>query len=145
MAVVVKKALAYITRENDLLVFRHRDFPDAGLQVLAGTVEEGEDTRSAVLREVFEESGLSEVRIIDFMGRYCHDMAPYRDEMHERFAYHLELTGPAPDEWLHWETDPSDGGPAIAFCFFWIRLDDPELSLSGRQGEILWRLGRKSK
>ena len=30
---VKRKVLAYVTRGDELLVFRHRDFPEAGLQV----------------------------------------------------------------------------------------------------------------
>jgi hypothetical protein len=39
------KVLAYITRNSsrEVLVFDHRDKPQAGVQVPAGTVDEGED------------------------------------------------------------------------------------------------------
>ena len=40
------------------MVFTHRDIPEAGVQVPAGTVEEGETLDAAVLREVHEETGL---------------------------------------------------------------------------------------
>ena len=50
---MVSKVLAYIVRGDELLVFRHRDYPEAGLQVPAGTIEQGECSRSAVLREVY--------------------------------------------------------------------------------------------
>ena len=79
MATIVNKVLAYITRGDELLVFRHRYFPEAGLQVPAGTVEEGESPHDAVLREAYEESGLQQVRIVRSLGRYFHNAAPYRD------------------------------------------------------------------
>ena len=47
---VRSKVLAYVTRGDELLVFRHRDFPAAGLQVPAGAIEEGEDPQDAALR-----------------------------------------------------------------------------------------------
>jgi NADH pyrophosphatase NudC (nudix superfamily) len=57
------KVLAYITRHQNglkqLLVFEHRDFPEAGVQVPPGTVEPGEPVESALFREVYEESGLA--------------------------------------------------------------------------------------
>ena len=40
-----------------------------------------------------EESGLTDVRVVGFLGRYLYDAAPYRDEVHDRYVYHLELTG----------------------------------------------------
>ncbi len=140
MATIINKVLAYVTRGDELLVFRHRDFPEAGIQVPAGTVEEGESPNDAVLREVYEESGLDQVRIVRLLGSYLHDAAPYRDETHRRHVYHLETTGPVASAWLHHESSPSDGSPPYAFSFCWMKLDDPELNLAGGQGHLLSRL-----
>jgi 8-oxo-dGTP pyrophosphatase MutT (NUDIX family) len=56
---VVEKVTAFVTREmangRQLLIFRH---PWNGLQLPAGTVEEGESPETAVLREAAEETGL---------------------------------------------------------------------------------------
>ena len=46
-----QKVYAYITHANRLLVFRHVDEPDAGIQVPGGTMEEGEAPDEAVMRE----------------------------------------------------------------------------------------------
>ena len=88
---VKRKVLAYVARGDELLVFRHRDFPDAGLQVPAGTIEVGEDPQDAALREVREESGLTDVRVVGFLGRYLYDAALHRGEVHDRYVYHLQL------------------------------------------------------
>ena len=80
MKPTVEKVLAYVTRGDELLVFRHRDFPDAGLQVPAGTVQDGESPDVAVLRELREESGLTDAAIVSRLGRYRYDMAPHRHE-----------------------------------------------------------------
>jgi 8-oxo-dGTP pyrophosphatase MutT (NUDIX family) len=45
-------------RDGDLLVFEHRDFPEAGTQVPAGTVDRGEAPARTVVREVLEETGV---------------------------------------------------------------------------------------
>ena len=134
------KVLAYVTRGDDLLVFRHRDYPEAGLQVPAGTIEEGEDPEQAVLRELREESGLTDVRMVGLLGRYMYDAPRHAGEVHDRYVFHLELTGPADESWLHYEMDPSDGGPPLAFEFCWMSLRDPELRLAGGQGDLLPRL-----
>ena len=56
------KVYAYITRGDHLLVFRHVDFPEAGIQIPGGTLEDGEEPDEAVLREAFEETGLEELQ-----------------------------------------------------------------------------------
>lgn len=70
----VEKVIAYITREKygrlELLVFEHEDFPTAGIQVPAGTVDPGEDVSSALLREVLEESGLRLSNAGKHLGRF---------------------------------------------------------------------------
>jgi ADP-ribose pyrophosphatase YjhB (NUDIX family) len=58
VSAVIRKVFAYITQGNRLLVFRHADFPEAGLQVPAGTVRLDERPEDAVLREAFEETGV---------------------------------------------------------------------------------------
>ena len=49
---------AYITRAEQLLVFKQVDFPEAGIQIPGGTIESGELPEDPVLREAFEETGL---------------------------------------------------------------------------------------
>lgn len=65
----LRKVTALITRKieaiPDLLVFHH---PSAGVQLPAGTVEPSESFSSAVIREVFEETGLKQVTIRKVLG-----------------------------------------------------------------------------
>jgi 8-oxo-dGTP pyrophosphatase MutT (NUDIX family) len=50
------KVFAYITWGIKLLVFSQPTAPEAGIQVPAGTVEDGEAVDAAVMREAFEET-----------------------------------------------------------------------------------------
>ena len=68
---VLEKVTAFVTRQSpcgqELLLFRH---PHAGIQLPAGTVEEGETPEQAVLREAMEETGLSNLRLGSLLGRH---------------------------------------------------------------------------
>ena len=138
MTKTFKKVVAYITRGDELLVFRHRDFPEAGVQVPAGTVKEGETLDAAVLREVHEETGLPPTALREpaYLGRRLWQAGP---DCHDRHFYQLVLTASAPDTWLHYELHASTG-ETLAFRFSWVKLDDPNVCLAGEQDALLGKL-----
>ena len=122
---MTRKAYAYVTREVDrasaVLVFRHQDYPEAGIQVPRGTVDLGEDPAVTVVREVCEECGLCDARLIGLLAR---DVEAQPDDPawnSERSFFHLVAPG-APDEWEHTVTgDGDDNG--LVFSFFWLPRD----------------------
>jgi 8-oxo-dGTP pyrophosphatase MutT (NUDIX family) len=131
MTPVISKVFAYITNQNRLLIFRHIDFPEAGIQVPAGTVKMDEGLTAAVLREAEEETGLQGLTIKKYLGEQLRNMQDFgKDEIHHRHFYHLLCEGDPPSQWQHDEGDPSDGGSTpIHFEFFWVTIPDqiPEL------------------
>ena len=66
---IIEKVTAFVIRKaaagDELALFQH---PYAGIQVPAGTVEEGEAPEVAALREAFEETGLSPLSIRRYLG-----------------------------------------------------------------------------
>ena len=70
MPTVKHKVFAYITWGDRLLVFSHPYAPEAGNQVLAGTMEEGEEPEEAIMREAFEETGLNGLQLRAFLGAF---------------------------------------------------------------------------
>jgi len=136
------KVVAYITRGDKLLVFSHPLHPEAGIQVPAGTIEEGESPDEAALREAREETGLHELEICSFLGVREHDLSPYgMAKVHRRYFFHLECRQETPTTWRHDENDPSDGSTEpIEFEFFWVRFPHEVPELSGGQGELLSKL-----
>ena len=142
MTPVIHKVFAYITNRNRLLVFRHTDFPEAGIQVPAGTVLPNEDLEVAVLREAEEETGLADLTIKTYLGEHIRNMEDVgKKEIHHRHFYHLFCGGDPPEEWQHDETSPSDGGSSpIRFEFFWAEMPDQIPELIADHGFMLSRL-----
>jgi ADP-ribose pyrophosphatase YjhB (NUDIX family) len=139
MTPMITKVFVYITRQNRLLVFRHVDFPEAGIQVPAGTVRDNEDLETAVLREAQEETGLTDLTIKEYLGQHIRSMEDIgKEEIHHRHFYHLLCGGDPPEGWLHDETDPSDGSSApIRFEFFWAAIPDEVPKLICDHGILL--------
>jgi len=105
----VTKVLAYVTRDSaagsrELLVFDHRDFPEAGIQVPAGTVNAGELPEVAVTREVEEETGIAGCRLLAKLGVYDW-FNPYTGQVNERHVFHLAAPAGTKDSWSWVETD----------------------------------------
>ena len=142
MPLLKRKVFAYITHEDRLLVFTHPHEPEAGIQVPAGTAGDDERLEDAVMREAFEETGLSGLVLVRFLGEQLLDRSPSgRDEVHHRHFYHLRCVGDPPSTWRHYENDPSDGsaGPYL-FEFFWAHLPDQVPELIADHGKMLPQL-----
>jgi ADP-ribose pyrophosphatase YjhB (NUDIX family) len=137
-----QKVVAYVVRDGRLLVVAHLDDPSreqSGLQVPAGTVREGELPERAVLREAAEETGLTSLRIVRYLGSGEYDVRPYADAVHVRHYFHLELDGDdVPRRWTAEERGDGDGEP-IGFELFWIPLAQAHVLAAG-QAALIGRL-----
>ncbi|MEM7114602.1 MAG: NUDIX domain-containing protein [Chloroflexota bacterium] len=118
------KVFAYITHQAHLLIFSHPHAPEAGLQVPAGTLELGETPEAGVLREAFEETGLTNLSLVSFLGEKQVDMANFgRNEIHHRRFFHLRCNEQPPERWRHGELYPSDSTEEpIIFELWWVPL-----------------------
>jgi 8-oxo-dGTP pyrophosphatase MutT (NUDIX family) len=111
-----QKANAYI----------HTQFPEAGLRVPGGTLEQGEPPEEGVLREALEETGLTGLRIVKFI---LSDAVQHQGTPVKRHFFLLEVAGEPLETWLSCEWQPSDGSPApITFEFFWVEPDSVKLA-----------------
>src|SRR5262245_41066280 len=76
MTSIIEKVTAFVTRKSvtgyDVVLFRH---PHAGIQIPAGTVEAQESPEAAVLREAFEETGLSPLSVRSYLGHTDKDLS----------------------------------------------------------------------
>src|SRR5690606_28143808 len=84
----VDKAIAYITRGDRFVVFEEPDSPLVGIQVPGGTVEPGESLEAAVLREAYEETGLTDLRLVRSLGVQLHRRPSER--IHRQHYFHLD-------------------------------------------------------
>jgi 8-oxo-dGTP diphosphatase len=131
------KVISYIFRKNgeEVLVFDHRDFPEAGTQVVGGTVEVGEELPKALVREIFEEAGLV---ILESDCEKIGETVYFRQDYPEKNLRHYFKVSISnlPDRWSH--TVHSDGADNdMVFEFFWLSIKDAKKTLVGNFGELL--------
>jgi ADP-ribose pyrophosphatase YjhB (NUDIX family) len=134
---MIEKVVAYVTRGVDgkLLVFTHTDFPEAGVQVPAGTLEDGEPLEAALMRELHEETGQSGYRLIRRLASY--EFALPAGEICLRHVFHLSAPDGLPDRWRWGERVGT--AEQINFDFYWTPLR-PRPELAGGLGDYLGEL-----
>ena len=134
---IKRKVYAYVTHGHRLLVFRHVDFPEAGIQVPGGTVEPGESFERAVRREVREETGLRGLELAGLVGEQMLDMSDHGlAEVQQRRFYHMRCQKETSERWQHVERYASDGSGPLLFELWWAEIDEmPELA--GKLGQFL--------
>ena len=123
--IAVDKACACVLRDGHLLCFRH---PSAGNQLPKGTVEAGESSEAAVVRELAEESGLTQAQVI---GKICQyerivggDGHSGVEARHRWHLFHLAVPGAPRAPWRHRvRSDGVDDG--MVFEYFWQDLAQP--------------------
>ena len=127
-----QRVLAYVTRERagvkQLLVFDHRDHPDAGTQVPAGRLDPGESLEECLHRELDEEAGLRGT-IVRALGR------PDWPARYDNRAFEVHAEGDPPDEWEH-EVHGTGDDAGLVFSYRWETVR-PDLELFNRRDPLL--------
>ncbi|KAA3605249.1 MAG: NUDIX domain-containing protein [Calditrichaeota bacterium] len=103
-----------------ILAFKH---PIAGNQIPKGTVEPNEEIEKATLRELKEESGISEARIENFIGKFDR-VVENEDgnlEHHEWHLFDVRAENNLPKNWNH-NAEGSSEENGLVFHFFWQEL-----------------------
>jgi len=107
---IANKSCSIVVREQSarqIPMFRH---PLAGVQLIKGTIEAGEEGWQAALRGLREEAGIGSAIHKKHLGTWS---ARFQDQV---WSFHLcEVRCSLPDSWVH-QTD-DDGGHD--FHFFW--------------------------
>src|SRR5437660_1579992 len=121
-----KKAVAIILRErNDFFQFLAHSFvaqPELPWRFPGGGIHKGESIEQGLLREVYEECGLTNLTVLRKLGvkRY---FKVYSKRFIARHDYVLLAPSDTPDSWEHTvHGDGSDAGEV--FRFHWLGVED---------------------
>ena len=136
---IKRRVLAYITRGQEpnweILVFKHKDYPNEGWQVPGGTIESDELIIDALYREIEEETGITRDHL-ELQGKVnkTNHFPLDSDTVHERNIFHLAYIGDSLDKWEYCvEGDGKDEGLIFSHRFMPIE-DIPELKANKDQG-----------
>ncbi|MDQ3777627.1 MAG: NUDIX domain-containing protein [Actinomycetota bacterium] len=137
-ALVRDRVVAYVTRNRDrreeLLTIEAEGYPEDGVQVPAGRLDHGETLTEGVLRELAEETGLTDVRIV----RPLPDFECAYPSYNHNHAFHLVSDGATRDTWRHAvHGDGVDAG--IVHICRWVPLA-PDLELWNSRDPMLAKL-----
>lgn len=94
-----KRVVVYVERDDGLLVFDHRDHPEAGTQVPAGGVDGDERLIAAAIREVREETGVVLETEPKLLGTHEHLDGLDRPALSHFF--HADAPSGLPRQWQH--------------------------------------------
>jgi len=117
MSTLIHKACPILLRGSpaspQILAFAH---PRAGLQIVKGTIETGENPAVAALRELDEEAGIAAATISLSLGSH--------DDIQPGERWHLFIVSAAdlPATWDH----AAIGADGDTYRFFWHSLGDAE-------------------
>ena len=121
-----RKACAYAIRNRpnqlpELLVMRFHDMPDMPFRLPGGSVEPGELPEAGMARELHEEAGISNFRLVRKLGIQHYFKSKFRVHV-ERHDYLIQVADDTPDAFAH-RVQGSGGDAGDTFVYCWISAD----------------------
>ena len=125
------KVYAYITKENHLFVSNPQDPPEVSKQVPTRVITSNENPKDAVMQLACEKTGLSHLKLDDFLG---YD----KSEMTHRYFFHILCESDVSNISIQTQTHGKNERVASDLC--WMELDAVLLDLIADHGQTLNRL-----
>lgn len=133
---LIEKVGIFVVRTRkgsvELLVFKHRNYPELGIQFPAGTVENHESPATAATRELFEETGLQFLIKPHLIGTWTF-YKTYSSQFQRRHVYLFREETSLPDFWSH-EVKSGADDSGLIFEFEWQRKTEIEPTLIRIEG-----------
>jgi 8-oxo-dGTP pyrophosphatase MutT (NUDIX family) len=122
-ALLRKRVVAFVTRERDgtteLLVFDYEGMTE----LPGGRIDAHESLEEGIAREVEEETGVADVRVVEELADPAEFVRLYGPGAHETHVFHLVADAPTPQEWEHHVTGTGmDSG--LVYACRWVPLDE---------------------
>lgn len=111
-----ERVLVYVERDDGLLVFDHRDHPEAGTQVPAGGLLPGEGVTDAARREVREETGV--VIGTDLTALGTHEHLDGLGQAALTHFFRVQAPDGLPRSWRHKVIGDGDDAGLVFECRF---------------------------
>jgi 8-oxo-dGTP pyrophosphatase MutT (NUDIX family) len=121
-AIVRKRVVAFVTREHEgrteLLVFDYKGMTE----LPGGRIDAHESLEEGIVREVEEETGVADLRIIEELADAGEFVRLYGRGTHETHVFHLVTHGKTPEEWEQHVTGTGmDAG--LVYACRWVPLE----------------------
>ena len=138
-ALVRDRVVAYVTRtrggRHELLTIEAEGDAEGGVQVPAGRLDIGETLEEGVLRELAEETGLTDARIVRELPEFECTYATWN----HNHAFHLVAGDETPQSWRHSVQGEGVDAGTVHICS-WVPLG-PDLVLWHAPDPMLAKLG----
>jgi 8-oxo-dGTP pyrophosphatase MutT (NUDIX family) len=118
-ALLRKRVVAFVTRGTDLLVFDY----EGQTELPGGRIDAHESLEEGIVREVEEETGLVDVRVVEELADAKAFERLYGRGAHETHVFHLVTDAETPDAWEHHVTGTGmDAG--LVYACRWVPVAD---------------------
>ena len=121
-----QRAYAFILRPSsshsfELLGFKAKESEaHKAFHIPGGGVDPGETPTEGVIREIYEESGLTDLRLIKYIGQ---SVEQFSDETYQRHYFHFLAPQSVPHHWDHHVTG-TGADTGLMYSYTWLSFDE---------------------